>query len=54
LRAGRDLALRDRGSVYATKEFRELVTDLGMRSSMGRVGARDKQVAAAKQYLGVG
>ena len=27
---------RDRGSVYTSAEFRSLVTDLGMRSSMGR------------------
>lgn len=28
----------DRGSVYTSAEFRKLVTDLGMRSSMGRTG----------------
>jgi putative transposase len=28
----------DRGSVYTSKEFRDLVTGLGMRSSMGRTG----------------
>lgn len=28
----------DRGSVYTSAEYRKLVTDLGMRSSMGRTG----------------
>ena len=28
----------DRGSVYTSAEYRALVTDLGMRSSMGRTG----------------